>query len=72
MKFSDKYRDVECGEISGDGNHLRGDGGRCEWCGCPCDFIEINYEAYFCSEECERAFERPLSRWTTLEDEDGA
>lgn len=31
--------------------------GRCEECGCPCDFIEINYEAYFCSEECERAFE---------------
>jgi len=57
MKFNDKYRDTKPGEFSYDGYYLRGDGGRCEECGCPCDFIEINYEAYFCSEECERAFE---------------
>lgn len=24
----------------------------CCVCGCLCDYVEINYEAYFCSEEC--------------------
>lgn len=30
----------------------------CYICGCQCDYVEVNYEAYFCSEECVAEMDR--------------
>lgn len=52
MKYSDKFPDMkpifdECKSV------IRGrDMKPCIICGYPTEFIEINYEARFCSEEC--------------------
>lgn len=52
MKFIDKYPMME--PISEECNGImRGRGiAKCCICHQPTDFIEINYEAYICSEEC--------------------
>lgn len=52
MKFEDKYPDAEYLSIY-DGCMLKGDEQLPCWhCGTPTSFIEINYEAHICSEEC--------------------
>ena len=56
MKFTEKYKDVPVMEL-GDNTYLRSPTEhQCCVCGSPTPFIEINYEAPFCSEECERTF----------------
>lgn len=60
MKFANKYGNVAFGEFSPDGYYLKGQNGKCTVCGCPCEFIEINYEAWFCSEECINEFESQI------------
>ena len=68
MCFEEKFKDIESGEITTDGCHLRSDRyGQCYMCKKPCEFIEINYEAYFCSEECEHEFESQIQ----FEEDDG-
>lgn len=56
MNFDVKYREVPIMEL-GDDTYLRCEDAKpCCVCGKPTHFCEINYEAYFCSDECERAF----------------
>ena len=58
MKFSEKYpgrghlEEVDIGIM-----RVNGSPHRCCVCGKLTNYIEINYEAPFCSEECLRAFE---------------
>ena len=52
MKFADKYPNLrpivdECNSLIRARNT-----GICCICGAETDYCEINYEAYFCSEEC--------------------
>lgn len=57
MKFSEKYKDVPVMGL-GDNTYLRVEEKRpCIVCGSPTQFVEINYDARLCSEECEHAFE---------------
>lgn len=56
MKFDKKYKNIPVMEL-GDDTYLRTKRKyACCVCGQPTHFVEINYEAPFCSEECERAF----------------
>lgn len=57
MNFYDKYYWLRKGDVAG--NILRSyDEGKCTVCGKPTFFIELNSEGYFCSEECERVFDK--------------
>lgn len=63
MKFGEKYKDVTVMEL-GDDTYLRcPESHPCCVCGEPTHFCEINYEGYFCSEECETAFSEKLARF---------
>ena len=59
MKFKDKYPDIELIHDDRDGI-IRGMGGACRLCKEPTEYVEINYEAPFCSEECIFEFEEKL------------
>lgn len=57
MQFEEKYKDLAPGELSDNGCYITSDhSDKCSYCGRMCSFIEINYEAFFCSDECEQAF----------------
>ena len=57
MKYHDRYPNMKPLEDECD-NIMRGViAGPCTWCGKPTHYIEINYEAWFCSEECLKAAE---------------
>lgn len=56
MQFNYKYAHLQPYEV--DGNIMKSDKeGRCTQCGYLTSFIEINAEAYFCSDECVDAFD---------------
>lgn len=55
MKFNEKYPSLKPGEVEGDilrVDHFES----CHECGHLCSFIEVNTEAYFCSDECVDKF----------------
>lgn len=53
MKLIDVYKNIPVGEL-GDDTYLRvAEPHRCCCCGELTEFVEINYQAYFCSTECE-------------------
>lgn len=58
MKYIDKYPDMKPihdernGIIKCDAKY-----GKCHYCKNPTEFVEINYEAPFCSEECLNTWE---------------
>ena len=55
MKFDKKYFNLQPSEIVGD--ILKSDRFEsCCECGHLCSFIEVNAEAYFCSDECVDKF----------------
>lgn len=61
MKFTDKYPDADYLSVSPDGM-LRGkELLPCWHCGEPTPFVEINYEARICSEECLAAIDVEVS-----------
>ena len=54
-KFDLKYPHLHHLEMSEDDAVLYSDDhGPCFVCGCDTHYIEINYQAWLCSEECER------------------
>lgn len=56
MKYDEKYKTIPIMEL-GDNTYLRcAEPHPCCVCGDMTYFCEINYEGYFCSEECERIF----------------
>ena len=58
MKFSEKYPNLKHLEDTREGiMRVNGLPHRCCVCGKLTNYIEINYEAPFCSEECLLAFE---------------
>lgn len=60
MKFDERYKDVPVMEF-GDDTYLRcPEAHPCCVCGELTHFCEINYEGYFCSEECEASFAADL------------
>lgn len=60
MKFDIKYKDLKPMQVRD--NYLRGKTwGKCWHCGAPTQFIEINYEAHLCSEECEQAKDEEIN-----------
>lgn len=62
VKYSAKYYFLRKGETAG--NYLRGRKiGKCSVCGEPTQFIEINYQGYFCSTECLDKFERDIQHY---------
>lgn len=62
VNFHDKYYWLRKGDVAG--NILRShEEGKCTVCGEPTYFIELNAEGYFCSEECERAFDKAHQRY---------
>lgn len=52
MKFIDKYPTMKPIVEEHNGIARGRDMGKCCVCHQPTDFIEINYEAYICSDEC--------------------
>lgn len=59
MNFSDQYWFLRAGDVAG--NYLKGEEiGKCSVCGKLTQFIEINYEGYFCSSECLYEFEKKM------------
>lgn len=74
MKFIDKFPDMkyidhECGGIIRGRNQTA-----CIVCGWPTEFIEINYEAHLCSEECVAEMDlhanAAFERYIKTDDED--
>ena len=62
MKYDEKYKDVPIMEL-GDNTYLRcKEAHPCCVCGEPTHCCEINYEGYFCSEECENAFSNEIMK----------
>ena len=60
MKYNIKYHDLKPLEVRD--NILRGRIARPCWCcGEPTEFVEINYEAPLCSEECEWAIDKVIN-----------
>lgn len=58
MKYSDKFPNMKYIDDVCDGM-LRGQRQQpCVICGELTEFVEINYEAYFCSEECVAKMDR--------------
>lgn len=53
MMFSEKYPHMRP-IVDEKNNIMRGDPAPCSICGRWTEYIEINYEAHFCSEECLR------------------
>lgn len=59
MNFTDQYWFLRTGDVAGD--LLKGEEiGECFVCGKPTQFVEINYEGYFCSSECLYEFEKKM------------
>lgn len=58
MKYIDKFPDMEPIFDEREGMIRGGDMKPCIVCGCPTEFIEINYEARLCSEECMAEMDR--------------
>lgn len=57
MKFKRKYPNLQFNEEADGilkGRHIAA----CEVCGELTDYIEMNYEAYFCSDECVKEMDR--------------
>lgn len=69
MRFTEKYPNAEFLSVSFDGM-LKGTTLQpCWYCGELTPFVEINYEAHICSEECLRQIDREMNeRCNTLED----
>lgn len=60
MNFTDQYWFLAVGDAADD--LLKGaEVGKCFVCGKPTQFVEINYEEYFCSSECLHEFEMKAS-----------
>lgn len=58
MKYIDKFPNMKYIDDICDGM-LRGQRSQpCIICGCLTEFVEINYEAHFCSEECVAKMDR--------------
>jgi hypothetical protein len=54
MLFSEKYADLSVDNLVGKDGIIRSEYVcMCEACGRPCSFIDVNAEAYVCSEECQ-------------------
>lgn len=60
MKFADKYLDMNTVDDEEEGMIRAKTPEPCCQCGTQTMFVDINYEAFFCSEECRHEFERPL------------
>ena len=61
MKYNIKYGHLKPLEVQD--NILRGaHAGPCWHCGEMTEFIEINYEAYLCSDECEWAKDEEMNK----------
>lgn len=59
MKYKDLYPDMKLihDEVKG---IIRGSPRPCHWCKEPTEYVEINYEGHFCSEECMADFEKDI------------
>lgn len=58
MKYADKFPDMKP-IVDERHNIIRSRTAEpCSVCGELTDYVEINYEGYFCSEECENEFTR--------------
>jgi len=61
MRFSDKYYFLRKGETAG--NILRARRiCKCCVCGKDTPFVEMNYEAFFCSTDCLYEFEKNIPK----------
>ena len=57
MKYEDKYPNVKPGQIYEAGNYIISKNrDNCCICGSLTCFVDINSEAYICSEECDETF----------------
>lgn len=64
MLFSEKYPDmVRIDEVK-DGIMRSNETCPCSICGHPTEYIEINYEGYFCSDECVDEMDRMAEEHT--------
>lgn len=64
MLFAQKYRYMVPVEEERDCIIRLLSPGRCCVCGRPTEFVEINYEDYFCSEECVAWMDREAAKST--------
>ncbi len=62
MKFIDLYGDMRPGKDEKFGIICVPNFMPCSVCGHPTCYAEINYEGYFCSEECLEKFEEQLKK----------
>lgn len=66
MKFSELYPDM-VPIIEEHNGIIKGERScSCAWCGELTPYIEINYESYFCSEECVASLERAVEAYNKL------
>lgn len=67
MKYRDKYPDMIPISCCMPDNIMRGFSPKpCIMCGEPTEYIEVNYEAHFCSEECVAEADRFVEAWNSI------
>ena len=66
MKFSELYPDMKPVVDERNGIIKGTKYCACSWCGKPTKYIEINYESYFCSEECVAGLDRAVEAYNKL------
>ena len=66
MKFSELYPDMKPIEDERNGVIKGTRYCACSWCGKPTKYIEINYESYFCSEECVKGLDKAVEAYNKI------
>lgn len=60
MKFSEKYPNAKPGQEVETGVLYGSQSDNCANCGWLTNFVELNYQAHFCSDECIEAFDNEV------------